>query len=61
MEPTGISAPLYDKPAPYFYSSITGDVEVTALTFLYGEAPSTPDASLMSLSGARISGTSTMG
>eukprot|EP00591_Stephanopyxis_turris_P011510 CAMPEP_0195530000 /NCGR_PEP_ID=MMETSP0794_2-20130614/32698_1 /TAXON_ID=515487 /ORGANISM="Stephanopyxis turris, Strain CCMP 815" /LENGTH=657 /DNA_ID=CAMNT_0040661395 /DNA_START=68 /DNA_END=2041 /DNA_ORIENTATION=+ len=52
---------LYDKSAPYFYFSITGDVDVTAPTLVYGFTPATPGASLMSSSGARMSGTFTMG
>jgi len=56
----GMSA-LYDQSAPYFYFSITGDVKVTAPTFIYGEAPLTPGASFLSASGARMSGTLSMG
>ena len=56
----GMSA-LYDKNAPYFYFSITGDVLVTAPTFVYGETPATPGASFLSASGARMSGTLSMG
>mmetsp|Transcript_15792 Transcript_15792/g.32637 ORF Transcript_15792/g.32637 Transcript_15792/m.32637 type:complete len:354 (-) Transcript_15792:164-1225(-) len=56
----GMSA-LYDQNAPYFYFSITGDVQVTAPTFVYGGAPATPGASLLSASGARMSGTLSMG
>eukprot|EP00985_Skeletonema_marinoi_P031031 scaffold35533_cov80-Skeletonema_marinoi.AAC.2 len=52
---------LYDKSAPYFYFSITGDVQLTAPTFIYGKTPAIPGASLMSSSGARMSGTLTMG
>ena len=52
---------LYDKSAPYFYFSITGDVQLTAPTFIYGKTPATPGASLLSSSGARMSGTLTMG
>jgi hypothetical protein len=52
---------LYDKSAPYFYFSITGDVKIIAPTFVYGEAPATPGASLMSSSGAIMSGAFTMG
>ncbi|KAL7453625.1 hypothetical protein ACHAWC_005270 [Mediolabrus comicus] len=52
---------LYDKSAPYFYFSITGDVQLTAPTFIYGQSPATPGASLMSSSGARMAGTLTMG
>jgi hypothetical protein len=56
----GMSA-LYDKTAPYFYFSITNDVEVTAPTLVYGETPATPGASLISSSGAKMAGTLTMG
>jgi len=56
----GMSA-LYDQNAPYFYFSITGDVNVTAPTFVYGQTPATPGASFLSASGARMSGTLTMG
>jgi len=56
----GMSA-LYDKTAPYFYFSITGDVEITASTLTFGHTPATPGASLMSSSGARMSGTLTTG
>jgi len=56
----GMSA-LYSKSAPYFYFSITGDVELTAPTFTFGKTPATPGASLMSSSGARMSGTLTLG
>lgn len=52
---------LYDKDAPYFYFSIDGDVDVTAPTFVYGSAPATPGASLMSSSGAKMAGTLSMG
>lgn len=52
---------LYDKSAPYFYFSITGDVELTAPTLTFGQAPAKPGASLMSSSGARMSGTLTTG
>jgi len=52
---------LYDKSAPYFYFSITGDVELTAPTFVYGKTPATPGASLMSGSGAKMSGTLSFG
>jgi hypothetical protein len=47
---------LYSKTAPYFYFSITGDVQLT-----FGQTPATPGASLMSSSGARMSGTFTLG
>jgi hypothetical protein len=56
----GTSA-LYDKTAPYFYFSITNDVEVTAPTLVYGKTPATPGASLMSSSGAKMAGTLAMG
>mmetsp|Transcript_26575 Transcript_26575/g.63719 ORF Transcript_26575/g.63719 Transcript_26575/m.63719 type:complete len:667 (+) Transcript_26575:36-2036(+) len=56
----GMSA-LYDKNAPYFYFSITGDVQVTAPALTFGQTPATPGASLMSSSGARMSGTFTLG
>ena len=56
----GMSA-LYDKTAPYFYFSITGDVELTAPTLTFGKTPATPGASLISSSGARMSGTLTTG
>mmetsp|Transcript_10634 Transcript_10634/g.23064 ORF Transcript_10634/g.23064 Transcript_10634/m.23064 type:complete len:768 (+) Transcript_10634:2-2305(+) len=56
----GMSA-LYDHSAPYFYFSITGDVELTAPTLTFGGSPATPGASLMSSSGARMSGTLTLG
>eukprot|EP00581_Thalassiosira_minuscula_P017642 CAMPEP_0183717690 /NCGR_PEP_ID=MMETSP0737-20130205/11228_1 /TAXON_ID=385413 /ORGANISM="Thalassiosira miniscula, Strain CCMP1093" /LENGTH=659 /DNA_ID=CAMNT_0025947167 /DNA_START=55 /DNA_END=2034 /DNA_ORIENTATION=- len=52
---------LYDHSAPYFYFSITGDVELTAPTLVFGKTPATPGASLMSSSGARMSGTFTLG
>lgn len=52
---------LYDQNAPYFYFSITGDVKVTAPSFVYGKTPATPGASLLSSSGARMSGTLSMG
>lgn len=52
---------LYDKSAPYFYFSITQDVELTAPTLTFGKSPATPGASLMSSSGARMSGTLTTG
>ncbi len=52
---------LYDKSNPYFYFSITGDVDLTAPTLTFGQAPATPGASLMSSSGAKMSGTLTMG
>eukprot|EP00554_Chaetoceros_debilis_P006440 CAMPEP_0194078196 /NCGR_PEP_ID=MMETSP0149-20130528/4640_1 /TAXON_ID=122233 /ORGANISM="Chaetoceros debilis, Strain MM31A-1" /LENGTH=767 /DNA_ID=CAMNT_0038759403 /DNA_START=37 /DNA_END=2337 /DNA_ORIENTATION=- len=54
----GMSA-LYSKSAPYFYFSITGDVDLTAPTLTFGKTPATPGASLMSSSGARMSGTLT--
>lgn len=48
---------LYDKVGgPRAYFSITGDVNVTAPTFVYGSAMATPGAELMSSSGARMSG-----
>jgi len=56
----GMSA-LYSKTAPYFYFSITGDVQLTAPTLTFGQTPATPGASLMSSSGARMSGTFTLG
>jgi hypothetical protein len=56
----GMSA-LYDKTAPYFYFSITNNVEVTAPTLVYGKTPATPGASLISSSGAKMAGTLTMG
>ena len=56
----GMSA-LYDKTAPYFYFSITGDVELTAATLTFGQGPAKPGASLMSSSGARMAGTLTTG
>jgi len=56
----GMSA-LYDKTAPYFYFSITGDVELTAPTLTFGQSPATPGASLMSSSGARMAGTLALG
>ena len=52
---------LYDQDAPYFYFSITGDCDVTAPTFIYGQAAATPGASLMSSSGAKMAGTLSMG
>ena len=53
---------LHDKANPYFYCSITNDVEVTAPTFVCGETPATPGASfLISSSGARMAKTLTMG
>jgi len=53
---------LYDKSAPYFYFSITGDLEgLTAPTLTFGQSPATPGASLISSSGARMSGTFTLG
>jgi hypothetical protein len=54
-------AALYDQGAPYFYFSITGDVKVTAPTFVYGQTPATPGASFLSASGARMSGTLSLG
>jgi len=56
----GMSA-LYDKDSPYFYFSIVGDVDLTAPTLTFGQSPATPGASLMSSSGARMSGTLTTG
>ena len=56
----GMSA-LYDQSAPYFYFSITGDVKVTAPVFVYGQTSATPGASFLSASGARMSGTLSMG
>mmetsp|Transcript_35839 Transcript_35839/g.39910 ORF Transcript_35839/g.39910 Transcript_35839/m.39910 type:complete len:672 (-) Transcript_35839:102-2117(-) len=56
----GMSA-KYDPNAPYFYFSITGNVLVTAPTFVYGGTPATPGASLISSSGARMSGTLSLG
>jgi len=47
--------------APYFYFSVTGDVELTAPTLTFGQSPATPGAELMSSSGARMSGTLSMG
>jgi hypothetical protein len=44
---------------PIFF--ITGDVDITAPTFVYGSTPATPGASFMSASGAIMSGTLTMG
>ena len=52
---------LYDPDAPYFYFSITGDVKVTAPSFVYGKTPATPGASFLSSSGAKMSGTLSMG
>jgi hypothetical protein len=52
---------LYDKTAPYFYFSITGDVDLTAPTLTFGQAPARPGASFLSSSGARMSGTFTQG
>lgn len=52
---------LYSKTAPYFYFSITGDVKLTAPTLTFGQSPATPGASLISSSGARMSGTLSMG
>ena len=56
----GMSA-LYNKNSPYHYFSITGDVELAAPTLTFGGAPASPGASLMSSSGARMSGTLVMG
>ena len=56
----GMSA-LYDKSAPYCYFSITNDVDVTAPTFVWGQAPATPGASFISSSGGKMAGTLTMG
>ena len=56
----GMSA-LYDKNAPYYYFSITGDVQLTAPTLTFGKTPATPGASVMSSAGARMSGTLTLG
>jgi len=56
----GMSA-LYSQSAPYFYFSIIGDVDLTAPTLTFGQTPATPGASLMSSSGARMSGTLTTG
>ena len=56
----GMSA-LYDQNAPYFYFSITGDVKVTAPSFVYGQPPATPGASFLSASGAKMSGTLSLG
>jgi len=52
---------LYSKEAPYFYFSITGDVELTAPALTFGQSPATPGAELVSSSGARMSGTLSMG
>lgn len=52
---------LYDKTAPYFYFSITGDVDITAPTLVYGQTPATPGAEFLSSSGAKMSGTLSMG
>ncbi len=52
----GMSA-LYDMTnGPRAYFSITGDVNLTAPTFVYGSTMATPGAELMSSSGARMSG-----
>jgi len=56
----GMSA-KYSKSAPYFYFSITNDVDLTAPSFVYGMTPAIPGASLMSSSGAKMSGTLSMG
>mmetsp|Transcript_23093 Transcript_23093/g.51522 ORF Transcript_23093/g.51522 Transcript_23093/m.51522 type:complete len:676 (-) Transcript_23093:102-2129(-) len=56
----GMSA-LYSKSSPYHYFSIMGDVELAAPTLTFGGAPASPGASLMSSSGARMSGTLVMG
>ena len=52
---------LYDKTAPSFYFSITGDVTITAPTLVYGQTPATPGAEFLSSSGAKMSGTLSMG
>lgn len=52
---------LYDKANPSFYFSITGDVELTAPTLTYGHSSAIPGASLLSSSGARMSGTLSYG
>ncbi len=52
---------LYDKANPTFYFSISDDVVVTAPTLTYGHASAMPGASLMSSSGARMSGTLSYG
>ena len=53
---------LYDASTkdakPVFF--ITGDVEISAPTFVYGSTPATPGASLMSSSGAKMDGTLSM-
>jgi len=52
---------LFDKsngPLPYF--SITGNVNVTAPTFVYGSSQVSPGAELMSSSGATMSGVLTL-
>jgi hypothetical protein len=52
---------LYDKTGgarPYFV--ITGDVKVTAPTFVYGSTQVSPGADFISSSGARMSGSFTM-
>lgn len=43
---------------PQFH--ITGEVQITAPTFVYGRTPATPGASLMSSSGAKMDGTLAM-
>jgi hypothetical protein len=52
---------LYDRTTPYFYFSITGDVTITAPTLVYGQTPATPGAEFLSSSGAKMSGTLSMG
>lgn len=52
---------LYDKANPAFYFSVTGDVDLTAPTLTYGGSAATPGASLVSSSGARMSGTLSFG
>lgn len=52
---------LYSHSAPYFYFSITGDVDLTAPTLTFGGMPAAPGAEFMSSSGARMSGTLTLG
>jgi len=52
---------LYDKASPAFYFSVTGDVDLTAPTLTYGGSAATPGASLVSSSGARMSGTVSFG
>jgi len=48
---------LYDRAnGPQAYFSITGDVKVTAPTFVYGSASATPGAEFLSGAGARMSG-----